>query len=305
MEQAGYELRFLPAYLPDLNMDSHSAISLAVERSGQGFPILCLHGHPGSGRSMAVFTKPLSSQFLTLAPDLRGYGRSRVKGAFEMADHLTDLIALLEREGITRSLILGWSLGGILALEMALRYPERVSGLILIATAAQPQSNHPTMTWQDNLYTGITAILNQIRPGWFWNIQTFGQRSLLRYLFHQQTATAYRYLATAALPAYLQTSALAHQALAQALRAGYNRVPDLQQISCPCLVLAGACDRHITPAASLETAQNLQNSDWICYSQTAHLFPWEIPQQVCEDIQHWLQQHPEVTQVSPQVHRKS
>ena len=44
-----------------------------------------------------------------------------------------------------------------------------------------------------------------------------------------------------------------------AIRAGYNRLPDLRQIQCPSLVLAGEQDRHITADSSLETAQHLKN----------------------------------------------
>ena len=51
-----------------------------------------------------------------------------------MRDHLSDLKALLDRLEIERCLLLGWSLGGILALELALLYPDRFSGLILIAS---------------------------------------------------------------------------------------------------------------------------------------------------------------------------
>lgn len=279
--------------------DRHSytagAARLNVYVQGQGFPVLGLHGHPGSGRSLSVFTNHLSKRYQTFAPDLRGYGKSRVNGNFDMNDHLTDLEALLDHFQIEKCIVLGWSLGGILGMELALRLPQRVTGLILVATAARPRGNHPPITWQDNVYTGVAALLNWIKPSWEWNIETFGKRSLFRYLIQQHTPTAYRYIAQEAVVAYLQTSPAATRALSQALQAGYNRIPELRQIECPSLVLAGAQDCHITADSSLETARNLKNCQWQCYPNTAHLFPWEIPHQVLNDIDRWLGEYPQVT----------
>jgi pimeloyl-ACP methyl ester carboxylesterase len=272
------------------------AVELNVYVQGQGFPILALHGHPGSGRSLTVFTNHLSQRYQTFAPDLRGYGKSRVNSTFEMNDHLTDLEALLDRFQIEKCLILGWSLGGILAMELALRFPQRVTGLILVATAARPRGNHPPITWRDNVYTGVAALLNLMKPGWEWNIETFGKRSLFRYLIQQHTPTAYKYIAQEAVAAYLQTSPAATRALMTAIQAGYNRLSDLGQIECPSLVLAAAQDYHITVDSSLETARHLQNCHWQCYHNTAHLFPWEIPQQVVNDIDRWLVEYPQATE---------
>jgi len=244
---------------------------------------------------MSVFTKHFSNRFQTIAPDLRGYGNSRTQVNFNMIDHLDDLESLLDRFGVARCLVLGWSLGGILAMELALRFPLRVSGLILVATAARPRGNHPPISWQDNLYTGVAGILNRLQPGWEWNIETFGKRSLFRYLIQQHTPSAYQYLAADAMSAYLKTSAAATNALNTALRAGYNRVDDLSQIQCPSLVLAGEADRHITVASSRETAQHLPNSQFVSYPNAAHLFPWEIPDQMLGDIDRWLELHPQVS----------
>jgi pimeloyl-ACP methyl ester carboxylesterase len=269
-------------------------VKLAVDRRGQGFPVLCLHGHPGTGQTMAVFTESLSQRCFTLAPDLRGYGASRTGQPFAMIDHLADLTELLNAHNIQRCLVLGWSLGGILAMELALRSPQLISGLILVATAARPRSQYPKTTWQTEVNTAIAAGLNAIHPGWPWAVKTFGLRSHLAYLMQQHTPAAYQRLTREGVPAFLRTSRPASRALRQALGQGYNRLGDLNQIQVPCLMLYGECDRHIIPATSQETAAQLPNCHTIAYPNTAHLFPWEVPQQVQADIDQWLLAHPEV-----------
>ena len=276
--------------------DRAQAVKLNVLAEGSGFPILCLHGHPGAGRSLSVFTQHLSKRFRTIAPDLRGYGNSQTQKDFLMLDHLTDLEALFDRYNISRCLVLGWSLGGILAIELALKFPERVSGLILVATSARPWGDHPPISLQDNIYTGIAAILNRLQPGWQWNIDTFGKRSLFRHLVQTHTSATYEYLANEAMYAYLKTSGAATRALNVALQQGYNRLSDLDKIQCPCLVLTGEQDRHITAASSREMVRSLQNCESHCYPNTAHLLPWEIPDQILADIDRWLANHPEVVQ---------
>ena len=263
-------------------------MTLNVAIQGQGYPILCLHGHPGSSKTMSVFTNVLSQHYQTIAPDLRGYGKSPAGGKFQMEDHLDDLQRLLDEYRIEKCLLLGWSLGGILALELALQQSDRFSGLIMVASAAYPLSSHPRVSVTDLVVTGISGIINYFKPGWQWNIDTLGKRSLFRYLISQQTTEAYQYLGKQGVPAFLRTSLSANKALSNALRNGYNRVSDLERITIPCLVLAGESDRHITARSSAETAKQLPNCQYICYPNTAHLFPWEIPQQVLQDIQQWL-----------------
>jgi proline iminopeptidase len=258
---------------------------------GHGQPILCLHGHPGSAKTMAVFTEGLSDRYRTLAPDLRGYGKSQTPLPFDLEESLADLVDLLDREAIERCLVLGWSLGGILALELALRYPDRVAGLILVATAARPVGAHPPVHWLDLAATGIGSIANLAVPGHPWIRGLMQRRSLYRYLLRQHSPQAYDRLAREGFWAYLNTSPLAHRALNRALARRYNRLPDLPQIAVPCLVLCGAEDCHITAAASLETAAHLPQATGICYPDTAHLLPWEIPEQVLSDISLWLDKH--------------
>lgn len=255
---------------------------------GHGFPILCLHGHPGSWQSMGIFISDLSTRFLTLTPDLRGYGKSQASQPFEMDAHLEDLEQLLNRHSIDQCLVLGWSLGGILAMELALRYPDRVKGLILIATAAAPRGNHPPITWLDNLNTGLASLFNWFIPGNSWIIESLGKKSLYRHLLRQHTSYAYRQLASAALPAYLRTSRHAREALNRAIRSGYNKLSAIKSLNQPCLLLCGQADCHIIPQASIETARTLPNCEVTCYPDVAHLFPWEIPDRVLRDLNQWL-----------------
>lgn len=266
-------------------------MELNTEIKGEGLAILCLHGHPGSAASMSVFTNYLAQKYQTITPDLRGYGRSRYQKQFLIQQHLTDLAELLDKHQIDDCLLLGWSLGGIIAMELALTMPERFKGMILIATAAHPLSSHPRPTWQDLLFTGIGGIVNYLKPGWQWNIDIFGKRSLFRYLINGHSPESYYYLAKEGTPAYFRTSKVATTALFTAIRQGYNRLEDLHQIDIPCLMLSGESDRHITADASQKTAQHLNNCQYINYPQVAHLFPWEISTQVLRDIQQWLDRY--------------
>lgn len=240
---------------------------------------------------MQVFTQSLAQSWPTLTPDLRGYGQSQVRRPFPMSQHLLDLDQLLRDRQIDECVVLGWSLGGILSLELALAQPQRVKGMILIASAADPRSSHPPITWQDNVLTAIASLLNRWKPGWPWNIRQFGQRSLYRYLVQTHRPQTYRYLARDAWPAFFRTSKFAHRSLQEALRQGYNREAQLASIPCPVLVLAGEGDRHITARSSYRTACELPRSTWICYPHCAHLFPWEYPEEINAAIHQWLSQH--------------
>ncbi|OIP68779.1 MAG: alpha/beta hydrolase [Oscillatoriales cyanobacterium CG2_30_44_21] len=275
--------------------------------------VVCLHGHPGNGEAMQMFVEHFQGLGIeAIAPDLRGYGRNQVSAAFQMSDHINDLWNLLidiSQDCQTDYLLLGWSLGGIMAMELALmaiadRRLEgdrgekivlpNIVGLVLIATAAKPRSNLPKISIWEYANLLIAVGLHRLLPKFLakqgWHINWFGRHSLIKYLIQQHIATAYDRISTTGAKAYLQTSRYAQQALLQALRQGYDRTIDLSKIKIPCLMLAAEGDRHITTAASVETANLLADCEFISYLDTAHLLPWEIGDRLLTDIDRWCVQ---------------
>jgi pimeloyl-ACP methyl ester carboxylesterase len=282
--------------------------------SDRQLKVLCLHGHPGNSEAMQIFVQHFQSRGTsTIAPDLRGYGNCKADSAFTMLDHIQDLENLLINDlandhrsqlDNTEYLILGWSLGGILAIELALRAIDkqwgsssnlaqnsaikpRIAGLILIATAAKPRSNLPKIAWWEYVNLAIAVVFQLLIPRLRWFVEWFGKRSLIKYLIQQHSQVAYEQIATTGAKAYLQTSRYAHRALAQALKQGYDRTPDLTKIQIPCLAITAAQDRHITATSTAETAKLLPNCEFICYPDTAHLLPWEIGDRLLADIDAW------------------
>ena len=101
-------------------------------------PVVLLHGiATTSGLMWFAAMSQLAESFRVLAPDLRGHGRSVCDGRFRLTDAADDVVAMLDGLSIERAIVLGYSLGGTVAQLAAHRHPDRISGLVLSATAAR------------------------------------------------------------------------------------------------------------------------------------------------------------------------
>ena len=111
--------------------------SLYVEVTGQGPPLLLMHGGPGLDHVSLTPFRKLADRHTVVLYDHRCNGRSTGASVTSMTwDNLTaDADALREELGFERWAVLGHSFGGQVALEYVLRYPERVSRLVLLDTA--------------------------------------------------------------------------------------------------------------------------------------------------------------------------
>ncbi|MDX1993956.1 MAG: 2-succinyl-6-hydroxy-2,4-cyclohexadiene-1-carboxylate synthase [bacterium] len=105
-----------------------------TEQFGAGQPLLLLHGFSGSGADWEPFLPAFASHFHVLTVDLPGHGKADSPHdltAYRMENTARDLIALLDSLHIEKTHLLGYSMGGRLALFLALTYPERFLSLIL------------------------------------------------------------------------------------------------------------------------------------------------------------------------------
>lgn len=109
---------------------------LYYEVTGDGFPLLMHHGFAQSAQSWrdAGWIDLLESRSRVISFDILGHGRSDTPHdleAYRMRERLSDAIAVAEAAGAERFDMLGFSLGGRVALEMAFRHPDRLRGLVV------------------------------------------------------------------------------------------------------------------------------------------------------------------------------
>lgn len=111
-------------------------VSLNAKIIGCGYPLALLHGGPGADLYTLMSFKPCADQFTLVFYDHRCNGRSTGADVSTMTwENLTaDADALREKLGFEKWAVLGHSFGGNVALEYALRYPHRVSHLVLVNT---------------------------------------------------------------------------------------------------------------------------------------------------------------------------
>lgn len=121
-----------------------NGIEIAFEDEGDGMNVVLLvHGHPFD-RSMwsAQIDTIVRLGWRVIIPDLRGYGQSSViAGKTPLEAFARDLASLLDHLGIDGAVIGGLSMGGQIAMEFSRLFPQRVRGLVLVATSAQAETS--------------------------------------------------------------------------------------------------------------------------------------------------------------------
>ncbi|WP_030164217.1 alpha/beta fold hydrolase [Spirillospora albida] len=111
-----------------------SDAALYVHRFGapSGAPVVLLHGVTGHGARWRRIAERYLLDRRVLAPDLRGHGHSPHEPPWSTEQHVADVLAALDIEGVDRAHLIGHSFGGMIALHLARAAPDRVRSLVLL-----------------------------------------------------------------------------------------------------------------------------------------------------------------------------
>jgi len=138
---------------------SRDGIEFHYREVGEGAPFVFQHGLGGdTSQPLGIFQPPPGFRLLTM--DCRGHGETRPLGdvaKISIAVFADDVVALLDHLGVRRAVVGGISMGSAVALSLALRYPQRVLGLVLSRAAwldGPLQSNV-------RIYTGLARLIRQ------------------------------------------------------------------------------------------------------------------------------------------------
>lgn len=135
-----------------------------VQCFGSGPPLLLLHGLGSSGDDWAFQIGPLAQQHRLIVPDLRGCGRSPLEGRPLSIEAMAgELWQWLDARGQDRVLVAGFSMGGAVALEMALQQPARVDALATINSLPSYRVDHWRKWLELHLQTALVRLLGMRR----------------------------------------------------------------------------------------------------------------------------------------------
>ena len=142
-----------------------NGIKLYYELHGAGRPIILLHGGLGSGEMFGPVLTLLAAEHQVVAVDLQGHGRTadidRPLDVRLMAD---DIAALIDHLGLDRPDIVGYSLGGGVALHVAAKYPRKVRRLVSVSANIRRDAIPPEMLAQQEQVTAAAAEFMKDTP---------------------------------------------------------------------------------------------------------------------------------------------
>jgi pimeloyl-ACP methyl ester carboxylesterase len=148
-----------------------NGIDFYYEEYSAGAPLVLLHGGIGSSEMFAPVLPALAAERRVVVVDLQGHGRTgdvgRPLDVGAMADDVAGLIEQVGDDG--KADVLGYSLGGKVALRLALQHPERADNLILVSIAVKRSGHHPeVIAAMDGMTPGIAEMLKPSPPGQFY-----------------------------------------------------------------------------------------------------------------------------------------
>jgi 3-oxoadipate enol-lactonase len=266
-------------------------VDLYYEEHGSGDPLLCIMGFATDSAGWTFQTPEFARHYRTIVFDNRGVGRSaKPPGPYTIHAMADDAVGLLDVRGVARAHVLGLSMGGMIAQELALRHPERVRGLVLASTYPEPDEEVErhrefmlaqlggTVTAAGEVRIDVTAVdplafFQHLLPLVF--NPTFIEREL-----------------PALLPLFaggLQYGFSMEAILGQLGAVMSHRATDrLHRITAPTLVLTGDADRLIAPANSELLARHIPGARLVTIEGGSHGVNIEMPARFNREVLDFL-----------------
>lgn len=243
-----------------------ASVPAYVERGTGDAAVLLLHGVGGGSSAWPAQLDSLSTAgYRAVSWDMPGYGASAAITPYDMAGLADAASALIRALGVRRVAVVGHSMGGMVAQEMAVRNPELIQALVLSGTS--PAFGKPDGEWQRQFLAERVAPLDagktmaDIAPG----------------LVDRMMAASAPAAARAAAVALMSAVPPATYRVALAAIAGFDRRAALAQIRVPTLVLAGETDPNSPPAVQKKMAERIPGADYACLPGLGHLANLEDP----------------------------
>jgi pimeloyl-ACP methyl ester carboxylesterase len=254
-------------------------VRIAWEEHGEGPPLVLVHGLGYARWGWEPVVDGLAARFRLVLLDNRGVGASDApSGPYTVAQLAGDVLGVMDAAGVARAHVLGTSLGGMVAQELAITAPARVDRLVLVGTTPGGPRSFPmpdeTVRLIGEALTSDPAVMlrrlteNALAPG------IDGDRGEIvdRIVAHRTAAPQ-------------AAAAWAAQASAGAT---FERLDALDSIESRTLVLHGDADRVVDPRNADLLAERIRDARLVVLPGTGHLLFWEQPERFVEIVTGFL-----------------
>ena len=255
----------------------NDGLDLAYSVSGEGPPLLIISGLSAE-RSFWGLARPLLAGFTLIEFDNRDIGKSaRATAPYTAADMARDALAVLDVSGFEKAHVIGHSMGGMIAQELAIAAPQRVNRLVLANTLAR-----------NNLYTTeIMRLFKELRLQ-LDNELTFGA-ALTSFVFGMGTLNKIPLFAAVqqSLDAglYQEKDAFIRQV---GVCVAFDSLTRLGHISAPTLAIYCDEDRIFAPAVVRELADGIRGAQLDEIIDSGHCPMVEAPENFCTTVRAFL-----------------
>jgi 3-oxoadipate enol-lactonase len=249
---------------------SNGTTKLYWESSGEGPPVLLIAGQGMTADGWWMTVPVLARQFRVIAFDNRDTGRSgRVAVPYSVAHMADDAVAVLAAAGEQRAHVYGISLGSLVAQEVALRHPDRVSALVLGASSAGGFAAYkPSPSSFAQTFLVRAGTMGPEEAEWAAVPYTYSERTRRLHAERIGTDIGHRVNSLPEPLGYI------HQAVAVATHDAYDR---LNQLAVPTLVVHGERDVFIPPANAVVLAERIPGSQLELWPDAGHMYIIDEP----------------------------